>query len=552
MSSSIEGPVAGSQRRRGCVVSATEGWKGAVKEEGTKLTTSITAPTVEAALKEIPEAAAAGADIIELRLDLYADFKPQEHLATLIQACQDQAKVPCIVTYRPVWEGGKYDGGEAQRLGALRYAAVLGARYVDVEFKAATVFFAAPGMVPETTAIIVSSHNYEATPGAAELVELANAMWDAGADIVKIATTATDVADCRNLFALLAARRGPTVALAMGERGVMTRILSGKYGGYLTFGAMGAGRESAPGQPTIGELRNMYRLASMGPKTKVYGVIGNPVAQSKSPAIHNAAFAQLGTDAVYVPLLVDDMERFLEAYDDPDFAGFSVTIPHKGAALAGADHVDPVAQEIGAVNTLVRSADSGELTGYNTDWEAAIGAIEEALRGKDGSGAPKPLTGKTVVVIGAGGAGRGLVFGALERGAAEVVVCNRSIERAEQLAAEVGERCRAATLADLAGGQVTGDVLANTTSVGMVPEVDASPVPAEVAGSFAVVFDAVYNPLETKLLREAVAGGAAPASGVDMFVGQAARQFELFTGVKEAPRQLMKDVVLGSLDPAKR
>lgn len=533
------------------------------------------------------EAVANGAEIVEIRLDFIESLNAEDDIPRLVEACC----VPCIVTFRPIWEGGKYDGSEAERLAALRWAAeagvsaapalhaappatartpaeedllscaappatartaaqedlprTAGAEYVDVEYKVAPIFFAAPGRIPDTTAVIVSSHDYEKTPSDEELQQLVAGMWEVGADVVKVATTASDVSDAMRVLRLLESRKGPTVALAMGEKGVATRILAAKYGGFLTFGALSSERQSAPGQPTLRELRDVYRLKAMGMGTKVYGIVGNPVAQSKSPAIHNPSFQALGVDAVYVPLLVDDVPSFLRAFSSPDFAGFSVTIPHKEAALASAAEVDPVAKKIGACNTLVRRPD-GELVGFNTDWQAALDAIEEAARRKWGP-SERPLEGRTVVVLGAGGAARGVVFGALDRGA-RVVVVNRTLERAEAIAreAEPAGAVEVASAESLAAGEVAGDVLANTTAVGMVPRVDESPVPAEVAGSFGVVFDAVYNPMETRLLREAAAGGAEVANGVEMFVGQAAAQFRYFTG-RDAPVDLMTRVVVESL-----
>jgi 3-dehydroquinate dehydratase/shikimate dehydrogenase len=277
------------------------------------------------------------------------------------------------------------------------------------------------------------------------------------------------------------------------------------------------------------------------------GVIGKPIAQSKSPALHNPSLAAAGVDACYVPLLVDDIESFLASplFSRADFAGFSVTIPHKEAALRCCAEVDPVAAQIGAVNTLVRRPD-GSLKGYNTDYCAAIAAIEAALASRgDGCNPETVLRGKTVVVVGAGGAGRGLAFGAKFKGA-EVIVANRNFERAQALALACGGT--AATLEQLQSGLVRGDVLANTTSVGMLPEVGLSPVPKDAlaAGGFQVVFDAVYNPLETTLLREAKEVGCTQASGLDMFVGQAALQFELFTGARAA-KDLMRRAVLDSM-----
>lgn len=419
---------------------------------------------------------------------------------------------------------------------------------MDIELKAAAVFFASPSAVPSPTRFIVSSHDYAATPPEADLDALVARCAAAGADIVKFATTATDVGDAARVLRVLrraVAAGQPTIALAMAERGQITRILAPKYGGFLTFGALSPERASAPGQPTLAQLRQLFRLPSQHAKTKVFGIVGNPVSHSKSPAIHNAAMGAAGFDGVYVPLLVDDMARFLAEFaDEPDWAGLSVTIPHKGAALAGAAGADGVAAAIGAANTLVRQGD-GSWRAYNTDWSAAIAAIE---RGLGGTGAAadadaSPLRGKTVVVLGAGGAGRALAFGAASRGA-QVVIANRSVARAEELAAALGPATRGVSLDAVASGAVGGDVLANTTSVGMHPDEEATPVPAAVLSSYDLVFDAVYTPLHTRLLRDAAAAGCATVTGDEMFVGQAADQFRLFTGL-EAPVEQMRRVVLG-------
>jgi 3-dehydroquinate dehydratase/shikimate dehydrogenase len=519
------------------------------------LCTSLTASTVAGMVAEAAEAAAAGADLVELRLDFLSALAPERDLPVLLAG----VKLPAIVTFRPTWEGGKYAGGEAPRLATLKYAAALGAAFVDVEFKAAAVFFAAysgEARAASPTRVILSSHDYARTPPDAALEELISSMRGAGADIVKFATTAADAADALRVLRVLraAAPAGPVIALAMGERGVATRILAPKYGGFLTFGALSPERASAPGQPALGELRSLYRLGAQSAATRVYGVIGNPVAHSRSPALHNAALAAAGADAVYLPLLVDDLPSFLAAAAAPDlaadWAGFSVTLPHKEAALAAADAADAVAARIGAANTLVRRPDGG-LDASNTDWAAAIGAIERGLggSGREEDAGASPLRGLTVVVVGAGGAGRALAFGAAARGAA-VVVANRALDRAEALAAALGGGARATPLADLAAGAVRGDVLANTTSVGMHPAVDATPVPAAALAGFRLVFDAVYTPRRTRLLREAAAAGCATVTGDEMFVGQAAAQFRAFTGL-EPPLALMRRTVLAALgEPA--
>lgn len=462
------------------------------------------------------------------------------------------------------------------------------------------------GEVPLSTRVILSSHDFQRTPPRAQLHALADAMRAAGADVVKIAVTAQDAAECADVLSLLTRPERdniPTVALSMGERGQLTRLLAGKFGGFLTFAAL-PGRSSAPGQPDVSALTRLYRLATQTPATRCYGIVGNPVSQSKSPLLHNNAFQAAEWDGVYVPLLIDDLERFLKAFPPEDplygFEGLSVTIPHKGAALAAASEADAVAARIGAANTLVlrreetegAEAGSGKVIGgykaYNTDWIAAIAAIEKGLVRTSGGGdgqqqqddgeeedgaaliprlcpaSESPLQGQTVVVVGAGGAGRALAFGAASRGA-RVVVANRTLGKAQELAAAVAAAFpdapppAACDLDALASGTVRGDVVANTTSVGMVAkpgegDPDATPLPLDAmrTAGFKLAFDAVYTPRRTRLLRDAEALGLAVVDGVAMFVGQAVEQYRYFTRESDETRlveaaSLMEAVVMHSV-----
>lgn len=512
------------------------------KKKNTLLCSSLTAPTKEGMIAEAKEAQMAGADVVELRLDFLQSFDPQNDLEELIR----NIELPCIVTYRPSWEGGQYSGEDAPRLAALKLAMELGAAYVDVEFLIAPVFMAAIHGSSKTyaTKVIVSSHDYESTASDDDLRKLIEAIRSVGADIVKFATTGKDISDGSRVLNIVkeACRDGPVIGLCMGEKGQSTRILAPKYGGYLTFGALSPERQTAPGQPTIHQLKHMYRLDMQSEKTKVLGIVGNPVGHSKSPAIHNGALAQSRLDYVYIPLLVDDFDRFFKSLPDNDWVGLSVTIPHKTAALDAAEEVDEVASNIAAANTLVRQ-DNGGFKAYNTDWFAAISSIESAMIENGMSADGSPLKGKTVVIIGAGGAGRALAFGASTRGA-HVVIANRTADKAIQLAEQLEPRGRGISLTELKSGTFVGDVLVNTTSVGMQPNHNESPLPQSVTSSFSVVFDAVYTPLRTKLLQDAEHAGAVIVTGEKMFVGQAAEQFRLFTG-KEPDTDLMTDIVLG-------
>jgi 3-dehydroquinate dehydratase / shikimate dehydrogenase len=544
-----------------------------------KLTTSIISKTIEECRKDIDEAVEKKADIIELRVDfLEQKLRDDENLMkeaieVLVAYCEREKNVPAIVTFRPIWEGGEHDGDEEVRLRCLWHAFECGATYVDCELLAIERFERAKQSSTTyekkpTQMLICSTHDYEKTP---ELDTLFMEKYEKIranklCDIAKIACVCTDINDVARLKKVLekAARDDyPCACLGMSEHGVISRFLASKYGSYLTFGSIRAGFESAPGQPTLEDLTNLYRVNTKQTKeTKVLGVMGNPIAQSKSPQLHNKALITANVDdKCYVPLLVKDFEKFVNNKDlfQEDWVGFSVTIPHKEAALKFCgNNVDPVAAQIGAVNTLVREP-NGSFRGYNTDYVAAIGAIEKALDPTIPQDAAETnstiLAGKTILVLGAGGAARGLAFGAKFKNA-NVVIANRSKERADALA----EACGGVALSveDVANGNFGDlkiDIIANTTSLGMVGDrVDDTPVPKkaiEKSGA-TVCFDAVYNPLETRLLREAKECGLKIASGLDMFVGQAARQFELFNDGKKADYKGMRETVLNASSSSKK
>ncbi|TKW28932.1 hypothetical protein SEVIR_3G361900v4 [Setaria viridis] len=477
---------------------------------------------------ELATAAALGADVAELRLDRLAGFAPRRDLPVILA---EPRPLPALVTYRPKWEGGEYEGDDEPRFEALMLAMELGAEYVDIELKVADKFMRLlSGKKPENCKLIVSSHNYENTPSAEELANLVAQIKATGADIVKIATTATEIVDVARMFQILVhcqEKQVPIIGLVMNDRGFISRVLCPKYGGYLTFGSLEKGKESAAAQPTVADLINVYNIRQIGPDTKVFGIIGKPVGHSKSPILHNEAFRSVGFNAVYVPFLVDDLAKFLNTYSSPDFAGFSCTIPHKEAAVRCCDEVDPIARDIGAVNTMVRRPD-GKLVGYNTDYVGAISAIEDGIRASQDP-STSPLAGRLFVVIGAGGAGKALAYGAKEKGA-RVVIANRTFARAQELANLIGGP--ALTLADLENYHPEeGMILANTTAIGMHPNVNDTPLSKQALKSYAVVFDAVYTPKETRLLREAAECGATVVSGLEMFIRQAMGQFEHFTGM---------------------
>lgn len=303
--------------------------------------TSITANRISEAQELLKEAQLAKADLVELRLDFLSDLEPKEDLQILLKACP----VPSIVTCRPSWEGGNFSGQESARLEILKQAIQLGAPYVDIELKAVEEFHREVQVDTSSTKLIVSYHDFERTPSSEELASLMDKLNAAGGDISKLATQVNEISDCKRLLKLLEQSKGPSIVLGMGGRGLMTRILAPKFGGFLTFGALKSGQESAPGQPTIDELRNVYQIDRINEETKVFGVIGNPVFHSKGPVFFNTRFSKLSEfpelsiehyhgpldfNGVYLPFLVDDFDKFIEAFrDDPSFAGYSITVPHK-------------------------------------------------------------------------------------------------------------------------------------------------------------------------------------------------------------------------------
>jgi len=316
----------------------------------------------------------------------------------------------------------------------------------------------------------------------------------------------------------------------MGELGHISRILTSRFGGFLTFASLEIGKESAPGQLTVDELSKIYHFNDINKETKLYGIIGNPVSHSISPAIHNAAFKEKGLNNVYVPLKIANICTFMKECRKIDFQGFSITIPHKESVLPFLDDVDHTARKIGAINTIANQ--NGKLIGYNTDCMAAVMGLECSLKESNDT-----LNNKKVSIIGAGGAARAIAFGLKEKGC-NITIYNRTLERAEKLSHDV--KCRFESLEAI--HNLDSDILINTTSIGMFPNVDQTPVSKNILKDGMVVFDAVYNPMETRLLRDAKEKGCHTVNGLSMFINQAAEQFKLWTNI-DPPAELMSNVV---------
>jgi 3-dehydroquinate dehydratase/shikimate dehydrogenase len=460
------------------------------------------------------------ADIVELRIDYIPELQNAE--ACIEESLKRKIK-PVIITNRPVREGGKFNGSEQDRLRLLQKAIDLGVDYVDVEYDSIKQITRR-----NSSKIIISHHNFKETPH--DLSKIYDEICQQKPDIVKIVTHANDITDNIRIFELLQSTNIPTISFCMGELGYISRILTGKFGGFLTFASLEKGKESAPGQLTADELSKIYHFKDINKETKLYGIIGNPVSHSMSPAIHNAAFTEKGLNNVYVPLKIANIDTFMKECREIDFQGFSVTIPHKESVLPLLDDLDPNARRIGAINTIVNR--NGKLTGYNTDCMAAVIGLECSLKETD-----ETLNNKKVSIIGAGGAARAIAFGLKEKGC-DITIFNRTIERAEKLSHDV--KCKFESFEEI--HQIDSDILINTTSIGMFPNVDQTPVPKNILKEGMIVFDAVYNPIETRLLQDAKENGCHTVNGLSMFINQAAEQFRLWTNI-DPPIGLMSKVV---------
>lgn len=514
----------------------------------TFLIVPLTAPTFDQAKADLVRARELGADMVEWRLDHMSTLQTSEWKA-LGEAAG--AGLAILVTPRSPEEGGVWQADDAERLRRLAEAARFAERCCcDLELRTwerwrpACVDALPRGAASTDRRLVLSAHDFRQRPhDLCRTVERMNEI--AECSIAKVVFHARHIAECFELFDLMRMNPKPVIAIAMGEAGVTTRILAKKFGAFGTFASIERGKESAPGQVTIEEMKRLYRWDAIGPDTAVYGVIGHPVGHSMSPAIHNAAFGHCGLDAVYVPLLVepayDYFEDFLrEALARPWFGlrGCSVTIPHKENALRfvrrDGGFVEPLAERIGAVNTL--TFDGGRVSGHNTDYAGALDALTQAL-----GCSRADLRGLEAAVLGAGGVARSIVAGLRDCGC-RVTIYNRTAERAQGLADEFG----CATAPHEERVRPESRVVVNCTSIGMHPDLDATPLPAERLRPDMAIFDTVYNPIETRLLREARQIGCRTIDGVSMFVNQAAAQFERWTG-RPAPLDVMREMVVRRL-----
>lgn len=479
----------------------------------------ITEKRAEEVLAAVDEAASV-AEAIELRLD-YLDEAELSPLIDRLPAKIAALNRSFILTYRPREEGGARDLTLDERRAfwqSLAPELVAALSFADFELDLVESFGDNPPVPWEK--VICSAHDFARTPE--DLLALYDRLAATPARAVKIATRAERITDTVRHFQVLDRAREQgrdVIAIGMGLAGIATRILSPAWGAMLTFGALRAGAESAPGQPTISELRDLYRVDQLTRASEVYGVIGNPIGHSRSPQIQNRAIIESGRDAVYLPFEVVDLEEFMRDMVNPRtrkldwrLRGLSVTIPHKLAIKACLDRIDKTAGHIGAINTVVVEGD--ELVGYNTDADGAMKPLEEMIE----------IKGARVAVLGAGGSARAVCYGLHARGA-QVTIYARNLERAQELSADYD--ARVAGMEHFQGGF---DVVINCTPVGMRGHSEGmSPIDAEKLEGVDLVYDLVYNPERTALLEAASARGCRTLNGLAMLEAQAGEQIRLWT-----------------------
>ncbi len=460
---------------------------------------------------------------LELRLDYL--HNPQSVMPRLSKFLRERPEAILVATCRRSQNGGKFKGSVASQIEVLSKAAAAGCHLVDVEIETAEALKRGEfEKLRRNASTILSFHDFRSTR---KLDDTFARMLQIPSDFYKVVSTATCLSDNVQMIKFLEkyAKDYSLVGFCMGEQGRISRVLSVRSGGLFTYGAVSSGEESAPGQLTTRELRSTYRIDHIDAATQIYGVAGDPVAHSLSPAMLNLAFRRENVNAVYLSLHTKNVDDLLMCVREIPIRGLSITMPHKEAIAEHLENADDLVKKTGACNTVVRAQD-GKLYGFNTDVSGIVGPLADRLN----------LANSRILVLGAGGAARAAVFGLAGRGA-QIHICNRTVPKAQKLARQAGAKVTKRT--DLK--KIDFDAIVNATSVGMGTG-KQSPLEVDELRT-RLVFDLVYNPIETKLIKMARAKGIACISGVEMFIRQGARQFEIWTG-KPAPVEEMRGLIL--------
>jgi 3-dehydroquinate dehydratase/shikimate dehydrogenase len=464
---------------------------------------------------------------LEFRLDYLT--QPVVALPKLKHFLDMHPEATVVATCRRAVNGGRFKGSVASEVDVLTKAANAGFQLVDLEFQSAQAMKVEEvARLRDRVGIILSYHDFKATK---KLEEQFTAMREYPADFYKIVSTATSLHDNVVMMKFLEAHsaKHDMVGLCMGEQGIISRVLGVRAGSIFTFAAGTRGEETAPGQVTASELRDTYRIDMVDAATQVYGVAGDPVSHSLSPIMMNAAFRRETVNAVYLALHAKSLKDLMACVKDIPIRGLSITMPYKEAIVEALSNSDPLTRQIGACNTVVRSQD-GKLYGFNTDVAGVVVPLEQRMS----------LAGARILIVGAGGVARAAAFGLKAKGA-EVFIVNRTHEKAQSLARAA--KAKAIRRAELVKQEF--DVIINATSVGMGNTKQSPLDEKELNAKY--LFDLVYIPAETKLMAMARAKGLHVIPGLEMFVQQGARQFEIWTG-KPAPVAEMGYVVTKALE----
>jgi 3-dehydroquinate dehydratase/shikimate dehydrogenase len=465
---------------------------------------------------------------LEFRLD-YLE-KPMQALPRFKQFFADNTAVTAIATCRRAANGGKFSGSIAAELEVLIHCSEAGFQIVDLELESAESLRLndLQRLRDSGIGILISHHDFNGTRDLDATFSRINAF---NPDFIKIVPTAKSLIDNLTLIRFLerTSDHSNMIGICMGDAGIISRVLGVRAGSAFTFAAATIGEETGPGQIAARTLLDTYRIDQVDTATKIYGVAGNPIRSSLSPIMMNTAFRRETVNAVYLALQTTKLSDLIKLVHDIPIQGISVTMPLKQEILAHLERTDPLSARIGACNTVLRAQD-GKLYGFNTDVAGITGPLEKRM----------PIAGAKILVLGAGGAARAAVFGLREKDA-NVFILNRTAETAQKLARQSGSH----TIRKEALAKTSFDAIINATPVGMAGN-KAAPLLEAKDLNTKLVFDLVYNPLETPLIHMARQMSIPIISGIEMFVHQGARQFEIWTG-KPAPEEEMFRVVLHAL-----
>ncbi|TAM83632.1 MAG: shikimate dehydrogenase [Acidobacteria bacterium] len=503
--------------------------KDLAKSPSPRIFVSLASPSLDVAEAYIETLGTTAPLGFELRLDYLQDHA---RLESDLHKMLARLRYPqTIATCRRVDAGGRFEGSVEDQLEVLSAAARAGCQWVDIEIESVKAVRKPPFKDLAPAKVIVSYHNYRNTP---DLEAIYRRLARLPVEAVKIASHAQELQDNLKILKLLKSNRRhrpQLVALAMGNSGICSRVMAFRWGSPFTYASAGNHHAVAGGQLAIENMRSVYHVEHLDERTQLYGVVGTHSAMSLSPAMQNIAFQAKRVNALYLPCETARLIDFLKFARSLKFAGFSITMPFKRAIMKELDWIDPLAEQIGACNTV--AIRHGKWMGWNTDSAAVVEVLTKRLR----------LPGSRILILGAGGAARAGAY-ALRAETADVFIAARRDAVARKLARAVGAEAVPWENAD----SLDVDAVINATPVGMAPHSDAHPIDLARLRT-RVVFDMVYYPVETRFLSEARGRGLVTISGLEMLVAQGARQFEIWTG-QPAPRALMEQAIRQSLNHA--